>query len=286
MTYLLWQLLRDAYAELGQLQVSEATGGSTTTIVDSKLIGTGRDDDWNGGAVIVLSAGGAAPEGELGRVSDYVDTTGTLTVPEMSAAMESGDLYGLVSEYYPLQQVIELANQALRNLGDLTYVDTAALDTAAGQTEYAASAAWKRRPPRRIDIQTCTGNAGDHRWALVRDWAYVPAAAGETGLIVFRTQLPAGRELRIWYADAHKRVSAYDDVIHESIHPALAVAAVVEKALVWQVSRLDGENEFLLRRLENARAELERQKRLHPVWQAGRVSRGLEIRGRGGSVFP
>ncbi len=163
MTYLLWQLLRDAYAELGQLQAAQATGGSTTTIVDSKLIGTGRDDDWNGGAVIVLSADGAAPEGEFGRVSDYIDAAGTLTVPEMSAAVESGDLYGLVSEYYPLQQMVELANQALRSLGDLTHVDTTTLDTAVGQSEYAASAAWKRRPPRRIDIQTRTGEGGDHR---------------------------------------------------------------------------------------------------------------------------
>ncbi len=121
---------------------------------------------------------------------------------------------------------------------------------------------------------------------LMRDWAYVPAAAGESGLIVFRTQLPAGRDLRIWYEDAHPRVSAYDDEIREEIHPALAAAAVVEKALIWQVSRLDGENEFLLRRLDEARAELERQKRLHLVWQAGRVSRRLEIRGRGGLVFP
>jgi len=286
MTYLFWQLLRDAYADLGQLQAAQATGGSTTRVVDTKLIGLGRDDDWNGGTVIVLSAGGQAPEGEFGRVSDYVDATGTLTVPEMSASVESGDLYGLVSEYYPLQQMVELSNQALRNLGDLTHVDPATLDTASGQTEYAASAAWKRRPPRRIDIQTCTGEGGDHRWALVRNWAYLPAATGQSGLIVFRTQLPTGRDLRIWYEDVHPRVSAYDDAIHESIHPALAVAAVVEKALGWQVSRLDGENEFLLRRLEDARAELERQKRLHPVWQVGRVSRGMEIRGRGGSVFP
>jgi hypothetical protein len=44
MAYYLWQLLRDAYAELGQLTIAAATGGSTTTVVDSKLTGTGRDD--------------------------------------------------------------------------------------------------------------------------------------------------------------------------------------------------------------------------------------------------
>ena len=43
MTYSLWQLLRDAYSELGQLQVAEATGGSAATLVDSKLTGTGKN---------------------------------------------------------------------------------------------------------------------------------------------------------------------------------------------------------------------------------------------------
>jgi hypothetical protein len=59
-------MLRDAYAELGQLQVATATGGNTTTVVDTKLAGMGQDDDWKGGAVIVLQdagGAGAAPEG-------------------------------------------------------------------------------------------------------------------------------------------------------------------------------------------------------------------------------
>lgn len=33
MTYLLWQLLRDAYAELGQLQAAQATGGSVYVVL-------------------------------------------------------------------------------------------------------------------------------------------------------------------------------------------------------------------------------------------------------------
>ena len=64
-------------------------------------------------------AGGAraAPEGEFGRVSAYVDETGTLTVDTLTAAVGAGDLYGLVSEYFPLQQMIVLANLALSEPG-------------------------------------------------------------------------------------------------------------------------------------------------------------------------
>ncbi len=194
MTYSLWQLLRDAYSELGQLQVAEATGGSAATLVDSKLTGTGRDDDWQGGAVIILEADGESPEGEFGRVSGYVDSTGTLTFPAMTVAVECGDLYGLVPEVYPLHQMIVLANLALRGLGDVLNVDTTTLDTESGRSEYPASIAWKRRPPREIDIQ---GNADvdDNRWVRIQDWHFVPAIANTPGKIIFRHPPQAGRDL-------------------------------------------------------------------------------------------
>jgi hypothetical protein len=278
MSYLLWNVLRDTWQELGQLQVGNATSGSTTTVVDSKLINTGKDDGWNNGAVIILedSAGGnAAPEGEFARVVDYSDSTGTLTIDALTAAVAGGDLYGLVSEYYPLRQMIELVNLALRGLGDIGLVDTATLETATLKTEYAAALAWKRRPPRQVDIQTISGDADDHRWQRIYDWEFVPAAAGATGLIVFRTQLEDGRNLRVWYEDAHPRVNAFNDVIHETVHPALVVAAVVEKALVWQVSRLEGEHPFMMQRLNDAKNELERMKLLYPIWKPMKNARML-----------
>ena len=270
MSYKLWNLIRDAYQELGQLQVAKATGGSTSTIVDTKLVHTGKDDDWKDGAVIVLedaAGASAAPEGEFSRVSAYVDSTGTLTIDPLSVAVSSGDVYGLVSAYFPLKQMVELANLALKSLGDLALVDTSTLDTCLNQTEYAAAVAWKRRRPIRVDIQTKTGDADDHRWHTLYDWEFVPSAAGTTGLIVFKQQPTASRDLRIWYEDAHPRVSDYDDVIHASIHPALAVAALVEKALVWQHTRLEGGNDFLLLRLNDAKHELERVKAMYPIWK-------------------
>ena len=283
MTYFLWQLLRDAYQELGQLQVAQATGGTTTTLVDSQLSG-GRDDDWNGGTVIVLDdAGGAgdAPEGEFAVVTDYEDTSGTLMIDTLTAAVAAGDTYGLANALYPLRQMIELANLALKGLGDILQVDTVTLTTAAGQTEYSAAAAWQRRPPIRVDIQTNTNDADDNRWEIVRGWEFVPAAAGSAGLIGFRTQPTAGRKLRVWYLGAHPRLEAYDDPIHESIVETLAAAAVVEKALLWQVSRLDGQNDFLLQRLNDARSALEQARQQHPIWRGTKHSRGIAIRGRG-----
>jgi hypothetical protein len=276
MGYFLWHLLRDAYQELGQLQVGKATGGSSTTVVDSNLIDTGKDDDWKDGMVIILEdAGGVgvAPEGEFARVDAYSDGNGTLTIDSLTAAVSAGDVYGLASAYYPLHQMIELANLALRKLGDLVLVDTTTLDTVEAQTEYAAAVAWKRRPPRQIDIQSNPGDLDDHRWRTLFDWEFVPSAAGQTGLIVFKTQPPAGRDLRIWYEDLHPRVNSCSDVIHETIHPALAAAALVESALNWQISRLEGENIFMLEQVNHAKIQLERMKMFHPIWKASPKAR-------------
>ena len=168
MAFTLSNMLQGVYKALGQLRVSTATGGSTTTIVDTKRVGTANDDDFrNGVAFVVRDAGGAsaAPEGEFNRISAYVDSTGTFTVDTAyTAAPASGDTYAWANQQYPIYEMIQAMNDGLRLLGDVPLVDTTTLDTAAAQTEYAAAVAWKRRRPYRIDIQGRTGDADDNQW--------------------------------------------------------------------------------------------------------------------------
>jgi hypothetical protein len=243
--------------------------------------GGGGDDDWKNGAVFMVEAGGAAPEGEFQRISGYDDSAGEFTVDAaFSAAPENGDSYGIVSAYYPLRTMIELVNAGLRALGDIPLVDTTTIDTAVGKTEYAAALAWKRRPPVMVDYQGLTGQGDDNQWVRVYDWEYVPAAPGESGLIVFRRELPAVRDVRIWYVDSHPRVDGFDDVIAEALGPELAVSACVERALRWQNSRLGGGDRFLLERWNDAKLELERARIHNPVWKPGRRAR-LELAGVG-----
>lgn len=278
MSFALSELLQEVYTELGQMQVSTATGGGNDYVTDSKMANTGgKDDVWKNGAVfIVEDAGGAgaAPQGEYSLITAYDDATGKFTVESnFSAQPAAGDIYGIVSEYYPLYTMIELANAGLRSLGDIALVDTTTLDTASGQTEYAASLAWKRRPPVRIDYQGETGGEDDNRWVRVYDWEFVPAAPGSTGLIIFRSELPLGRDLRIWHMDAHPRLNAFDDDIAEVLAPELVVAACVERALRWQNSRLGGGDPFLLQRWNDAKTELGRAIFRFPVWRPRRVAR-------------
>lgn len=260
------------------MQASSATAGGDDYVTDSKMANTGgKDDVWKNGAIFVLEdagGAGAAPEGEYKLITAYVDTSGKFTVESnFSAQPASGDLYGIVSEYYPLYTMIELVNAGLRGLGDIALVDTTTLDTATDKTEYAAAVEWKRRAPQRIDYQGNTDDADDNRWIRVFDWEFVPAAPGSTGLIVFHTQLPEERDIRIWYMGSHPRLSAYDDVVAEVITPELAVASCVERALRWQNSRLGGGDPFLLQRWNDAKVELGRTILRFPVWRPSRVAR-------------
>lgn len=61
---------------------STATGGSTTTIVDTAL-STSTDDDWNGALLYVYEGPGA---GDVRTVKDYTGSSDTLTVEKAFSA--------------------------------------------------------------------------------------------------------------------------------------------------------------------------------------------------------
>ena len=287
MSYTLSTILVDLYGELGQLTVSTATSaGTTATIVDNKQANKiGDEDSVSWAAFIIEDAGGegAAPEGEMALVTSYADSTGTFTSPASSytVAPSTGDVYGFTNDFYPYFDMIQVVNRALKSLGEVPLTDTTTLDTAASQTEYACAVDWKRSRPLRIDVQTKTTDANDNQWQKLWNWDYIPAAAGSTSLIIL-PQLPAGKGLRIWYLGVHGTLSAYNDDVNEHLPDQLVLAACVEKALVWQNSRMQGGDDFLLQRLNDARQELAIAKATYAPWRPRRdpnlliLSRGVD----------
>ena len=273
-------ILVGAYMRLGQLTTGTATGGSTTTIVDSKL--GGADDDWNNGAAFVIydaGGAGAAPESEMKIITDYTASSGTVTVASAwSAASQvaAGDTYGITTPEYPLQQVIRAVNEALRTLGPMPLVDTTTLDSVAQQTEYAHALAWKRNPPRSVWYQGRTGDANDNRWIEVKDWEYIPAAAGSTGLIVM-PQLADGRDIRVIYDGVHPTVSLYSDIINELIDQDLAISATVYQALLWSNTRDGGTDRGKIQALNNAAVEKENAMARWPIWRPKRRRKVLIV---------
>jgi len=272
MAYTFSELLQHAYAELGQLRQGTATGGSASTLVDAELAGQHREDDWKGGALF-LAAGGEPPAGEFARVAGFVASSGTLALASsLSEAAEAGMAYGLASAQYPLATMVELANSALRGLGDVPQVDEDVLATG-------AALEWARRRPLRIDYLAIPGVSAGNPWRTVHDWDFVPAAPGAPGRVVLAEPLPAGRPLRVWYLAAHPRLAAHDDVLADAIAPELAVAAVAERALRWQLARKGGEGQ-LAALWQAAAEELSAARRRWPVWRPQRPARLLHLRGK------
>jgi hypothetical protein len=276
MAYTLSNLLIDTLVRLGRLKASIATGGSTSTAIDTSIIGLDNDDDWKNGYLFVLSTtDGLAPIGEFKKISGYVSTTGTFSTSTFSASIGSGDRFGYSAPYeFPIDTMISLANLALSSLGDIALVDTTTV-TVAGQTEYTHAIAWKRRKPYRLDIQT-NSTSGDYRWEQI-NFEYIPAAPGSTGLLVLDTDYDAGKYLRVWYDGVHPELTAYNSAISETIPPELIRSMMYEKVLEWKNNELGGTNAFMLRVWEKAQQDLNMARATHKIYKPHRDNNHVKL---------
>lgn len=280
MAYTVGDALRDVLTELGQLNEGIATGGTTATVVDS-LLG-GSDDDWNGGTVIITrdaAGAGDLPQGQFGVVTDYTATGGTIAVAAgtFTTAPTTADIYGVSTSYYPARQVLRSLNRALSALGDIPLTDIATLTTAATQTEYTYSVAWKSQRPFRVDIQGKLSDTNDYQWREMSNWEYVPATAGATGLLIFEGQPPIGYLLRIWYRGPHPAVNDYSDVIYEGFHPDLVVWKTVYEVLIWQRGRSGGTDPSVSEMLNKSEQMLVQLEAIHKPWSPKKKPKLLVI---------
>src|SRR3990167_3649802 len=164
--------------ELKQTTRGTATGGSTTTILDSveRAVATEVDDLWNGGtAWILYDAGGAgaAPQGEYGYISDFANTGGVITLrTALTTALASGDEYAIANLRYPLQVLIQNINAAL---GIIEKVDKTTVVIAADQTEYSLPS--DVLSLKEVWIQA-NDDANDNDWQKLYDWDTEKSATG------------------------------------------------------------------------------------------------------------
>lgn len=287
MSYTLSNLIRDALLELGQLHAGEATDGSQTTVSDTTRNGEGRDNSWKGGTLIVTrTSDGLAPEGEFARITSSTAATWSLTFPTLTAAIASGDYYAFAGVEYPLQQMILLANKALKKWGDIELVDTTTLDTVASQTEYSASADWKRPyGPTRVDVAR-DSESNDQGWVTVYDWDYIPDTAGSGGKIVFITYPYSGKDIRVWYQGPHPEITTYDDVIDQRINPEAIIQALVTEALDYNNTKIRGGDKYLLQRQSKAEQDFEAARMNSPRTTKAKKSKLLILGDRGRNKYP
>lgn len=278
MTYSATQLqlthvLQQLYRRLNG-KVTLATGGSVSTIVDTKLadeLADGNEDDiYNGGTAIVIEdAGGsnAAPEGEFSRITDYVASTTTITVsPSFTAAPGSGDRVLIAPSEFPMYDMIEIVNDALKNLGDIPTLDTS-ITTADNQTEYTLPVALKSGQLLNVELQGQTTDANDNQYIEIPNWRVIPSSPGSTAVLLL-PQLASGYTIRLIYLGKHPRVDAYSDYISEYFHPELVHAAVFAHALQWRNDNdaiSGGADQSKLALEQKAWSQYDRARMTHPI---------------------
>lgn len=201
---------------LGGAAFGTATGGSTTTIVDSSR--AEANDHWNRGtALIVTDAGGAgaAPEGQFSVISDWVLSSTTATIGTLSSAVGAGDTYMLIPPRWPLEMLKNKINLVLRSIL-IPQIDITSLDTADNQTEYSLPTTCPGHNLRRVFIET-NDDSNDRQWHELRDWEVIVQATGTQDVLLI-PQFSSGWDIRLDYVAPHPTVTAYNSNISEAVH--------------------------------------------------------------------
>lgn len=225
----LFDIAHRVLQELGTVVGGEATGGSTTTLVDTLLLDNYAPNHFDEGTLFVLydaGGAGAAPQGELGVVQNFDDQTATVTLSAaLTAAIAAGDQYLLATARYRYWQVREAINQALGEVGNVETVDSSTT-AAEAQTEYTLPAA--NIEVVKVEYNTKVGDADDLRLAEITGWHVRKTASGSADTLVLHQQPIVGRTLYITYLGKHPRVSAASDAIDDrQDHAVLTLRAAI-----------------------------------------------------------
>jgi hypothetical protein len=237
MTQTLATLTYRVARELGIVKEGTATGGSTSTLLDSSGR-TEADDYWNNGtAWLLYDAGGAAaaPQGEFASITDFASTGGVISTV-WTVAPAAGDRYAIAKKRYRKADLIQAVNRALQDLGTIPVVDSTTITTADNQTEYTLPVA-ANTDLRQVWLQTNDDDSNDNRWHLIHGWKIQHAVAGTGHTIILPTQYSSGYAIKLVYMAPHPDLNAYSDKLYETIHENMIIYSAASKALEVQLAR-------------------------------------------------
>lgn len=245
MAFNLFDLTYRVAREVGIVEEGTATGGSTTTILDTNNR-TEVDDYWNSGtAWIIYDAGGAgaAPQGQYSVISDFAYTGGVVTLRStLTAAVVASDRYAVARKRFPLNVIIQKINQALTLIGPTVVTDITSITTAANQTEYSLPNAVLDL--REVYIQGDDDDANDNRWLKVYNWSVQVTATGTADLLILPYQYASGYDLKLVYVGPHAELAIYTDKLAESIPLELVVCLAAKLCLEWWRSEHGGDKRY------------------------------------------
>jgi hypothetical protein len=237
MSRTLFDLTYELARLLGVVAEGVATGGSTTTIVDT-VERTEASDFWNGGTAWITydaAGAGASPQGEYSFISDFDATTDTLTLRStLLSAVASGDRYAVSGLRYPLQLLIQKVNEVLRTI-PLAKDDLSTITIEANRTEYALpSDVWELR---QVAVQN-NSTANDTQPEKLYDWHVQKSATGTANVLVLGRQFDVDTILRLSYLTDHQTLRVNSDKLDDSIHINRVLYDAAVRCLLWYKSKV------------------------------------------------
>lgn len=220
MTTTMFDLTYRVARELGVVLEGTATGGSTTTLIDTSK--ASKDDDyWNEGSLWVLrddAGGGAAPEGEWGYISDHDNGSSTTTIATaLTIAIANGDRYAVADDEYPLDTIISQINRSLTDMGVITYTDTTTITTADNQTEYTLPTGLSGGALEEVWIQNVDDDADDNRWTIIKNWRVQITSIGTADELILQYQYASGYAIMLVFVAPHPEMYVRTSKLSESI---------------------------------------------------------------------
>lgn len=253
----LFDLTYKVAAILGSNREGTATGGSTTTLIDTNGLANVELDYYNEGTLwIVKSTDGEAPEGEFEVVKDFNNSNKTIEVQTaLSATVGAGDKYMVSHRKFPSWLLVQQINSELYDLGLLPEVDETSLTTVANQREYTLPAD-ASRDLRQVHVQT-NKDSDRNIWIPVYNWEIDEAGIGTADKLVLAYDLDAGYALRLRYAVEHPELRAASDKLSEIVDPNRIVFAAAAACLRWYMDKtrlktFEGKYQNLLFKAERA----------------------------------
>jgi hypothetical protein len=237
MSHTLFNLTHELARLLGVVSEGVATGGSTTTIVDT-VERTEASDFWNGGTAWITydaAGAGASPQGEYSFISDFDATTDTLTLRStLLTAVASGDRYAVAGLRYPLQLLIQKVNEVLRTI-PLAKDDLSTITIEANRTEYALpSDLWELK---QVAAQA-NSTTNDTQPEKLYDWHVQKSATGTANVLVLGRQFDVDTILRLSYLTDHQTLRVNSDKLDDSIHINRVLYDAAVRCLLWYKSKV------------------------------------------------
>ena len=265
---------------LGVGRSGTATGGSTTTVIDTnylKKIDNRYFDD--GTAFILKSTDGELPQSTFSVVTKSDQASGVLTLQDALTEVAAGDIYGVAPRRYPLYLMTQMINNALYLDGYIPRNDVT-LTTVAAQKEYTMPVGMSRNL-REIWVQT-RDDSDMNDWIPVVNYNINYSDTGSQDTLVLAYELQAGRTLMLRYAEPHGVLRLATDKLNDVVHPDRIIYQASAEAMRWYKDKtrlvyLEGTITTLERKAQTA-------KDLHPLpplplrqAKIGRVTRTLKI---------